>query len=465
MEFYKFLVLLAALFAINTRAENLVLIYSRPAELNLTKSQNMWDYVVSRCMHRSLVKIDQFGKPIADLAESWSISQQGKKIVFQVKSGQFHDGRPIDASDFVYSISSALKGESDIARLLTPLIRSVHASGEREVTVQLNKKFEPLVRILASIDMAIKPKDSWSEKPWIGAGEYKAVNLKEIRSGKTISLESGSKNGKNLKIIYSSDLNETKGLIKKLSPNLIFGLPNQVASEEIFPKRYKLEFLNNLTFTFLLANPESKFGKNDSLRMILARDIFLLSKDFFSKNKIIQYKGLECILPKEVFGSLCPKPRFAASPSGGRFKIRLGYSDEWWPKKFKEFIEQALRVKSYDIDFVRINRATPDRVRNLDLIPSDYILTFSDPELAIPALDVGAFERKLPNDFLKLKELSSVSKFSSAKERLEKFGKAYASFVSRGWAIPLFGQKVAILTDSKVPLGESAYQFENLLCN
>jgi len=56
-------------------------------------------------IYESLTRIDRNGKIVPGLAESWTISPDGKEYVFKLRSGvKFHDGEAFDASDAKFSI-------------------------------------------------------------------------------------------------------------------------------------------------------------------------------------------------------------------------------------------------------------------------------------------------------------------------------------------------------------------------
>jgi peptide/nickel transport system substrate-binding protein len=56
-------------------------------------------------MGSSLVTIDPTGKYVPYLAESWTISEDGKTWTFKLKHGvKFHDGNPMTAKDWVYTL-------------------------------------------------------------------------------------------------------------------------------------------------------------------------------------------------------------------------------------------------------------------------------------------------------------------------------------------------------------------------
>jgi len=69
----------------------------------LTGDASSAEYVVE--IFSGLVYLDRGLKVVPDLAESWKISDDGKTYTFALrKNATFHDGRPVTAQDFKYSI-------------------------------------------------------------------------------------------------------------------------------------------------------------------------------------------------------------------------------------------------------------------------------------------------------------------------------------------------------------------------
>ena len=56
-------------------------------------------------IYESLTRVDRNGKIVPGLAESWTVSPDGKEYVFKLRSGvKYHDGEAFDASDVKFSI-------------------------------------------------------------------------------------------------------------------------------------------------------------------------------------------------------------------------------------------------------------------------------------------------------------------------------------------------------------------------
>lgn len=83
------------------------------ASLDPAKASNSQDFTVVGLLYGGLVRLDGDLKVIPELAESWTVSDDGLKYTFTLRKGAaFADGTPIIASDFVWSVTHALDPET-----------------------------------------------------------------------------------------------------------------------------------------------------------------------------------------------------------------------------------------------------------------------------------------------------------------------------------------------------------------
>ncbi len=72
---------------------------------------NPADRDVDRLIFNGLIKFDARGVPVADLAESWGKSQDGKVYNFSLRPDlKWHDGEPLTADDIVFTIEMLREG-------------------------------------------------------------------------------------------------------------------------------------------------------------------------------------------------------------------------------------------------------------------------------------------------------------------------------------------------------------------
>lgn len=85
------------------------------------------------------------------LAKSWSRSDDGMTYTFELdENARFHDGTPVTARDVEYSFARLLRLEQGPAWMVSGIldVDGVKATGDRTVTMSLNKPFAPLLSVL-----------------------------------------------------------------------------------------------------------------------------------------------------------------------------------------------------------------------------------------------------------------------------------------------------------------------------
>lgn len=123
-----------------------------PAQSTTTTVDNVMDY-----MAETLVAIDETGALIPRLATSWTTSEDGLAIDFELRQGvTFHDGTPFTSEAVVWTFERLLDPEVRVPRRgpLSP-IESVEATGEHSVRLNLSTPAPYLVGALSQTTNAI----------------------------------------------------------------------------------------------------------------------------------------------------------------------------------------------------------------------------------------------------------------------------------------------------------------------
>jgi len=133
--------------------------------------------VVNRTIYEGLTSIDKDLRVGPGIAESWTISPDGKTYVFKIRSGAtFHNGAPVTAEDAAASLRRVLAKE--IASPLASRLAAVDTITVKDGTVELKLK-EPAAPLLVSLaTIAVVPKSFEADKDGlqkvpVGTGPFK----------------------------------------------------------------------------------------------------------------------------------------------------------------------------------------------------------------------------------------------------------------------------------------------------
>lgn len=103
-------------------------------------------------IYNGLLRMTEGGAAVADLADSWEISDDGTVYTFTLEDGvTFHDGTPLTADAVVTSFERLVAEDRDTSAsaYFKPIVADVEATGELQVTFTLNEPFAPFLNTLA----------------------------------------------------------------------------------------------------------------------------------------------------------------------------------------------------------------------------------------------------------------------------------------------------------------------------
>ncbi len=82
---------------------------SEPAPLDPARAVTVVDGAACTLVYNGLLRVDEEGRPVPDLARDWTVSSDGLVYTFYLRSGvRFHDGSELDSSDVVFSFQRIL---------------------------------------------------------------------------------------------------------------------------------------------------------------------------------------------------------------------------------------------------------------------------------------------------------------------------------------------------------------------
>jgi peptide/nickel transport system substrate-binding protein len=110
-----------------------------------------------------LLIYDQLVRPSKDgtklepgIAESWTVSPDGKEFRFKLRDAKFSDGSPVTAADVAFSLKRAAGEKSEWGRFFRP-ITSYEVVDDHTIVMKLDKPFTPILNNLAMFSASILP--------------------------------------------------------------------------------------------------------------------------------------------------------------------------------------------------------------------------------------------------------------------------------------------------------------------
>ncbi len=149
--------------------------------LDPAKMANQTDYSRGTMLYNGLTVLDGSLTPQPALAESFS-TKDAKTWIFKLRKGvAFHDGKPLQPADVVFSILRHKDAATaSKAKALADQIDTVKASGPGEVTITLSQPNADLPVILGTFHFLIVKDGTTDFSTGIGTGPFK---LKEFKPG------------------------------------------------------------------------------------------------------------------------------------------------------------------------------------------------------------------------------------------------------------------------------------------
>lgn len=219
MKIFKHLVLSAAAVAILATSNmafaetpaNMLVIANRIDDITTLDPAQSFEFAggdLSRNVYGKLVNFDpaDFSKGYQpDLAESWTVSEDGKTITFKMRAGvKFHSGNAVTANDAVYSLQRAVKlnktpafiltqfgftadNVGDTIKLIDDMTFSITTDQKYATSFVLNCLTATIGGIVDSKTVMSHEKDGDMGNDWLktntaGSGPYKLVNWKPNES-------------------------------------------------------------------------------------------------------------------------------------------------------------------------------------------------------------------------------------------------------------------------------------------
>ncbi len=158
--------------------------FANPLLRETTAEQDLVSLVFS-----GLTRTDEHGQIVADLAEGWTIMDDGLTYVFTLREhARWHDGAPVTADDVIFTIALLQDETSDLLPSQAPLWRTITVDKLDQRTVRFSLS-EPLAPFLDYTTLPLLPAhalehitaQSLDQVPFnqapIGSGPFRLVDM------------------------------------------------------------------------------------------------------------------------------------------------------------------------------------------------------------------------------------------------------------------------------------------------
>lgn len=141
-----------------TRGGTLTLSYNEPRHLNPAFQPDASTAIPGAQLFAGLIQLDENFQPVPYLAESWSVSGDGRSYTFKLRSNAvFHDGKPVTAADVAFSIQT-VKANHPYGNIIWDRLETVEAPDGRTAVIRLSKPHPALFAGLVPNLMPVLPK-------------------------------------------------------------------------------------------------------------------------------------------------------------------------------------------------------------------------------------------------------------------------------------------------------------------
>lgn len=288
-------------------------IVGEPRYVNPLLSQNNdVDRDLVSLIYSGLVKYNDEGKLVPDLAKSYEISSDGLNYTLYLKeNAKWHDGTPVTAEDVVFTIQTAQNSDYGSLQRINWQGVDVEAVDKYTIILKLKNKY---AQFLNNLTLNILPQHIWQDvkpvnfalsdfnlKP-IGSGPYKFKKLKKDDAGRIKSYElESSKNfydGQpyidNIELkFYDSEYELIDEYNKNSIENLSFVSANNLKKIK-FKKRLNVQELKLPRYFGVFFNQnEAEILSDKNVRLALSYGTD--KKDII--NKILDGRGIEANSP------------------------------------------------------------------------------------------------------------------------------------------------------------------------
>lgn len=168
-----------------------------PGQLNPAINTSGALHFVAGSLYNGLVALDKDFKPMPDLADSWTVADEGKTYTFKLHPDvKWHDGVPFTSADVKFTFEELLlKFHARTKTGVEPVLAGIDTPDDLTVVFRFKTPYAPLLQQLNVIEAPILPKHLYEGsdpqnnpanlKP-VGTGPFRFV---EYKKGQQVTME------------------------------------------------------------------------------------------------------------------------------------------------------------------------------------------------------------------------------------------------------------------------------------
>lgn len=438
-----------------------------PVDVNTAAEHTLLAQIID-----TLVNHDQEGNLVSGVAKSWTISRDGKEIVFTVDPHKtFPTGKSVVANDVKYSIDRHRFSKGSQSKEYLTNIASIEAVDDHHVKMVLKKPQPSILKVLSRSHLGIVPAqwtfDAASDVPYLGTGDYQLVRNKDkewILSHRNNEKAAAKNLVTQWKLVFSNDA--VKALSTLEIPDYLPIVPelleNALRKDPRFATKKLVEYPRmNLAQTAAWWHPMGKhYLDNETKRVVMAaiRELGELRRTSLGLERTT---GL---IPKGVPGSLndTVKIPLVDLKNQPHRKITVVSASREVTQLF-DCKERTEIEKKYNITFVPQVILVGDYSKMSTLAPDVFIISwlggFADPEGFLPVLTT-ALSVDLKSYLGPLAELyEGASTEGSWEKRAELFRKFNFAMIEQEKLIPLWKPKLATFLSEEFEEAKSIFLY------
>ena len=152
---------------------------ARPSTLNPNVRLDEVSILVGRSIFSHLLALNESGRLLPELAETWSVTSDGLTYTFNLRRGvRWHDGQPFTSADVKWTLETMKREGYGGKDALAPLAQ-VDTPDTHTAVIRLHHAWAPFASDLSGLGLAILPRHVYEGSDW----QTNPANEKPIGTG------------------------------------------------------------------------------------------------------------------------------------------------------------------------------------------------------------------------------------------------------------------------------------------